>query len=328
MSLDFLHNHKEFSSLLRIVADEQRIDPYLIEKDYWVMHRLYGLQEMGFSFELKGGTSLSKGFEIINRFSEDIGLRIDPPSELGVNPNPKSTKQNQIFGRKAFYDWLARNIHIDGLVSVGRDHAFDDERYYRSGGIRLHYPIQTDSLADIKAGVLLEVGFDDVTPNIPKTISSWAYDFANDKVEIVDNRALNVDCYHSGYTFVEKLQTISTKFRKQQEDGSFPVNFIRHYYDVYCLLEVPEVKAFIGTDKYHAHKEKRFPIADNQILKENEAFVLNDSATYDLLKSAYRRSESLYYREQPDFDELHACSEKCGHESGNIVKRERCAITI
>jgi hypothetical protein len=79
---------------------------------------------------------------------------------------------------------------------------------------------------------------------------------------------------------------------------------MRHYYDVYCLLKVSEVTDFIGTDKYHAHKEKRFPNADNQILKENEAFVLNDSATYDLLKSAYRRSESLYYREQPDFDEL------------------------
>ena len=42
------------------------------------MHCLYGLQELGFAFALKGGTSLSKGHQIINRFSEDIGLPLSP----------------------------------------------------------------------------------------------------------------------------------------------------------------------------------------------------------------------------------------------------------
>ena len=44
----------------------------------------------------------------------------------------------------------------------------------------------------LKDGILLEVGFDDVTPNIPTDISSWAYDFAADKVQIIDNRAKGV----------------------------------------------------------------------------------------------------------------------------------------
>ena len=304
MSLNFLHEHSEFNALLRIVADEKKINPYLVEKDYWIMHCLFGLQEMGLSFELKGGTSLSKGFSIITRFSEDIDIRIEPPLELEVNTNPKSTKANQVAGRKEYYDWLANNISIEGLDSITRDYEFDDKKYYRSGGVRLRYPVQTDGLKGIKAGVLLEVGFDDVTPNIPKTISSWAFDFAKDKVEVLDNRALDVDCYHPGYTFVEKLQTISTKFRKQQEDGTFPVNFMRHYYDVYCLLEVEEVKAFIGTDKYIAHKQKRFPEADNQTLNENQAFLLSDDETYKLFESAYQQSASLYYQDQPDFEEI------------------------
>jgi len=38
------------------------IDPYLVEKDYWIMHALWGLQQQGFQFELKGGTSLFKGY--------------------------------------------------------------------------------------------------------------------------------------------------------------------------------------------------------------------------------------------------------------------------
>jgi len=41
---DFLHNHSDFSGLLAIVADERGIDPVLVEKDYWIMHCLWGLQ--------------------------------------------------------------------------------------------------------------------------------------------------------------------------------------------------------------------------------------------------------------------------------------------
>jgi predicted nucleotidyltransferase component of viral defense system len=69
MPIDYLHNHKDFPALLRIVSDEMGIAAGLIEKDYWIMHVLYGLKSQGFEFELKGGTSLSKGYHIIDRFS-------------------------------------------------------------------------------------------------------------------------------------------------------------------------------------------------------------------------------------------------------------------
>ncbi len=41
---DFLHNHRDFSELLNIVADQKRIDPMLVEKDYWIMHCLWGFK--------------------------------------------------------------------------------------------------------------------------------------------------------------------------------------------------------------------------------------------------------------------------------------------
>ena len=44
MPADYLHNHSQFADLLRIVAQEKGIDPALVEKDYWIMHGLYGLQ--------------------------------------------------------------------------------------------------------------------------------------------------------------------------------------------------------------------------------------------------------------------------------------------
>ncbi len=68
MAADYLHHHKEFTALLNIFADEKKIIPALVEKDYWIMQVLYGLSKQGFKFELKGGTSLSKGYRIIERF--------------------------------------------------------------------------------------------------------------------------------------------------------------------------------------------------------------------------------------------------------------------
>lgn len=302
MSTDgFLHNHPDFPALIRIVAGEMDIAPALVEKDYWIMHCLYGLQKLGLQFELKGGTSLSKGFGLIHRFSEDIDIRIEPPAKMDIKTGRNHDKLEHCEGRKGFYDWLAGTITIDGIHEVHRDTAFDDAKY-RSGGIRLSYQNIGEKIDGLKDGILLEVGFDDITPNFPRTISSWAYDYAVGKVPITDNRAVDVSCYHPGYTLVEKLQTISTKYRQQQESGKFPVNFMRHYYDVYCLLQDAETVRFIGTPEYLAHKEKRFRAADNPVIAENEAFLLHDKETRDLYKSAYQSTRALYYQSQPDFD--------------------------
>jgi hypothetical protein len=303
MPADFLHRHKDFASLLRIVADQMKVQPVLVEKDYWIMHCLYGLQQLEMVFELKGGTSLSKGYRIINRFSEDIDIRIEPPKAMEVKTGPNHDKAAHRESRKAFYDWLAETITIDGIQKIERDTEFDNETY-RSGGIRLYYPETTGTKSDLKDGVLLEAGFDTVAPNIDKDISSWAYDYAASRVELIDKRALAVPCYEPGYTLVEKLQTISTKYRKQQETGQFPANFLRHYYDVYCLLDQPDVQAFLGSDAYGAHKQKRFPKADNQDIGNNPAFSLSDPETFGLYERAYERTSSLYHHGRPTLKEI------------------------
>jgi|GEM_PF-5159672 len=71
MALDYLHTHP-------------------------IMHSLYGLQQLGLRFELKGGKSLSKGFGLIHRFSEDIDIRIEPPEVLDVKTGRNHTKRSHI----------------------------------------------------------------------------------------------------------------------------------------------------------------------------------------------------------------------------------------
>ena len=273
---DYIHDHKDFAALIKILGEEKGIEPGLVEKDYWIMHVLYGLKKQGFDFELKGGTSLSKGYKIIHRFSEDIDIHIKPPEKFAINENPKNTNKNNAEKRKAFYDWLANQIEIPGILKIARDTEFDETENYRSGGIRLFYNNIFDQVEGVKEGILLEAGFDTVTPNSRMPISSWAYDKAiESKVNVIDNRATDITCYHPGYTLVEKLQTIATKFRIEQTTRKVGVNFMRQYYDVYCLLGNKEILNFIGTPEYKKHKEKRFPKIDLEIpIQKNEAFLL------------------------------------------------------
>ena len=78
---------------------------------------------------------------------------------------------------------------------------------------------------------------------------------------------------------------------------------MRHYYDVYSLLQRPEVKAFIGTDAYKAHKAKRFLAPTIRISRENEAFVLSDRNAQNVRKGLEETS-ALYYGNKPTFDQM------------------------
>jgi hypothetical protein len=220
-TLKFLHQLPIFTELMDQLAQSFNVHTYLIEKDYWLMHCLWGLQQQGWIFELKGGTSLSKGHTIIERFSEDIDIRFEPPEDHALKTGKNHDKPAHVAARKDYFDWLAGNIQIPGLIGVTRATDFDDTSY-RNGGIVLNYPSVTQPLPGVKDGILLEVGFDLTAPNVPRTISSWAMAAAlKAGLAVIDNRAVDVPCYALGYTLVEKLQTVSTKYRKQQETGNF-----------------------------------------------------------------------------------------------------------
>ena len=76
--MTFVHEDAEFDDLLRIVAGRRGLAIGLVEKDYWVTHALWALHAEGFDVWFKGGTSLSKGFGLIERFSEDLDLKVEP----------------------------------------------------------------------------------------------------------------------------------------------------------------------------------------------------------------------------------------------------------
>ncbi len=103
---EFLHERRDFEPLLAIVANARGLDTMLVEKDYWIMHGLWGLQVQGLVFELKGGTSLSKGFGVIYRFSEDIDIRIESPADMDVKTGRNQDKPAHVTAALDFFSGL------------------------------------------------------------------------------------------------------------------------------------------------------------------------------------------------------------------------------
>lgn len=68
MPLDYLHNHPQFPQLIAIVAAESKIDPFLVEKDYWIMHCLY-LEQLTYLIFLKMADEYSKP-----PYNRDVGI--------------------------------------------------------------------------------------------------------------------------------------------------------------------------------------------------------------------------------------------------------------
>lgn len=308
MVSNYLHERRDFLDLINVIAEEKSIEPFLVEKDYWIMHVLYGLRKQSFDFELKGGTSLSKGYGIISRFSEDIDIVINPPATLPIKlySGRNHTKEAHVKSRLDYYQWLTENVSIEGIIEVQRDIEFDAPPKYFGGGIRLFYQSLTVKVEGAKEGILLEVGFDDISPNQPITIGSWTYDRALEVgVDIADNRAINIKCYNPEYTFVEKLQAIIRKFAQEQESKVSNQNFLRQYYDIYELLGSKSVIDFIGTKEYEAHKVRRFNSRELEVpLSENAAFDFSDRTLLQLFKERFLQTRALYYNGQPTFEEI------------------------
>lgn len=304
----FVHQHPKAKDLFLVTTRELKplypnIRPTLVEKDYWIMHALWGLKSLALNFQLKGGTSLSKGFGIIDRFSEDIDIHIEPFDNEKLFIGKNHDEEKHIKSRERFFNHLVDKIAIPGLKAK-RDYDFDD-RKLRNAGIRLFYESHFEPDPTIKDGILLEVGFDQTFPHEPINITSWAYTQAkNSNIAINDNVANNIDCYFPEYTFVEKLQAISKKVRQQQEKGEFSTNFLRHYYDIYKLLHEKRVIDFIGTDSYLKHKQNRFG-KDEKDLTKNLAFNLDkDKKLFEEYSNQYDSIEGLFISEMPAFESI------------------------
>lgn len=293
--MTFLHDDPDWPDLLQIVAADRAIQVGMVEKDYWVTHVLWAIHEQGFEVWFKGGTSLSKGFDLIERISEDIDVRIDAGTVPGL-VNPRLSWRNRKRGPSERDTWFRSLGDAFAITScsVTRDATVDDP-LVRAAKYEVVYPSLHASVlpAAMRPFVLLEVGRARVVPFVERSLSSWVHDHA-DRAGLdgfADNRPTAVRCIHPWVTCLEKLDAIARRY----DQGKAAPDFIRHYEDVARILEawhglpaldggLPQLVADLATED-----KKTMPAVDHP------AFVAASDDRWAELERAWTDIEPMFW---------------------------------
>lgn len=236
--MTFVHDDPEFVALLAQVSAETGIAAALVEKDYWITHSLWALHDAKLAIWFKGGTSLSKGFGIIERFSEDLDLMIERGgvTTLPDVTNWASTNKGPTAQRRAFYEGLPAAFAIPG-VSVELDLQRQD-KYARAADYIGRYPGAhvTGLPSAMSPFVRFEVGRARVVPFALMPLTSFVHDHLarlGMSDDYVDNQPRAVRCVHPVVTLLEKLDALSRRYNREaiEADG-----FVRHYEDAARII--------------------------------------------------------------------------------------------
>jgi hypothetical protein len=231
-------------------AAKRGIRPTIIEKDFWVcvvLKLLFLKSPFGKSLVFKGGTSLSKAYGLIERFSEDIDLVLDW-SLIGFGEGLRDPMQN--FDSKSKQDQFNKEINRLAAEFIAKTLCPELDRLLRNEDIGLLAAVDpTDphvisiqypgafSEAYIRPEVRLEIGpLASWVPSAIYSIRSYAYDVLP---ELFENPACDVVAIAAERTFWEKATILHQEAHRQTQ---LPQRYSRHYYDLYKLA-VSSVRA-------------------------------------------------------------------------------------
>lgn len=287
----FLHDDVEFAPLLRLAATTARLDVEFAEKDYWVTHVLWWLEHERFGVSFKGGTSLSKCFGLIQRFSEDIDVHLVPPPTLTAPSVGSWSPSDTVHAadRLAYFGWLATELAgIPGIVGVRHDVLRHSPRH-----INAVYYLDYASTIPHTGGLLarsvqLEVAPDRIYAAVPCRVTSFTHDVLSpaQAAGFIDNRPASLSCAHPVVTLLGKLDAICNQHRK----GIDPSRYVRHFEDAHHIItnlhSLPDLPASMTVQELAMLMR-----ADNQIRRsynaQDDAFTLPDPVDRDALERAH-----------------------------------------
>lgn len=310
--MKFVHDDPQFSDLLRVVADRRRLALALVEKDYWVTHVLWALLEQGLDVWFKGGTSLSKGFGLIERFSEDLDLKVEPGRQQAMPRigSWKSEGSKATSERRTSFQWLAANMQVPGMT-VQLDAERAEAQAWRTAEIRALYPaMHTATLpAGMRPYVLLEVGSARVVPFVARDLTSFVHEqlaATGLATEYADNRPRAVRCVHPAVTLLEKLDAL----RRRAPRGNLePATYVRHYEDAArvaqafgALAPLPGHEGVRALAREMANQRQ----IDGVPEPEDSAFDASRLGHRDSIRAAYQAIGPMYWGPRLTLDE--ACA--------------------
>jgi hypothetical protein len=239
-----LFEHEEFEQVMVRAAAHFRVNEQFVEKDYYVTEILRIVADLlGDKAMFKGGTSLSKGWGLITRFSEDIDLFVNPDL---YDPRPGKSKMDR--NLKELSAAVAEHPALTWLTDEGRTTGgLGREDYFA-------YNSHFATLPGIRAVVRLEPGVQSGTfPTQVVPLTSLVAQFLQEDGagEMADDLAgFDMTLLHFRRTFVEKLFAIHGKVVRLVGEGVALGRDARHYADLYALAGTHEVRAMLASPEY------------------------------------------------------------------------------
>ena len=305
----FVHEDPEFLDLLRVVAGERGVALALVEKDYWVTHALWALHEQGFDVWFKGGTSLSKGFGLIERFSEDLDLKVEPgrQDKMPRVGSWKSEGTKAASERRASFEWLAANFRVPD-ATVWLDAEMSTEVGWRAAHLHVLYPALHAATLPVgmKPYVLMEVGSARVVPFVPRDMTSFVHDHvaaARLLSEYAANRPRAVRCVHPLVTLLGKLDALGRRAPRSDVEAA---TYVRHYEDAAHI-----VRAFDSLPPLPDHRDVR-ALAEEMCAERqlrglpaagDPAFAPSRLPHTDRIRGAYAAIGPMYWGPRLGLDE-------------------------
>nr|WP_255512976.1 MULTISPECIES: nucleotidyl transferase AbiEii/AbiGii toxin family protein [unclassified Tychonema] len=257
----------------------------------------------------KGGTSLSKGWKLIKRFSEDIDIFLNPD----VSPQ-------QIWGEKKIDTALKT---IESKVEEHPNLQLSQGGISKKGKSRSSYYTYDQQFPGLSNRILLEIGIRSGKEPIESVhLSSFLSDFLREKgytLDAEDESTFSMMLLHFKRTFVEKLFAIHGKVKEYQQQIDQSIDkHARHYYDLYQLAQRDEIKQLLESPDFISIKQdcdqlsktyfksKEFS-PTNLIFANSEALFPTGDLRKAISKAYTEQCQILCYGSYPSWEEVEEC---------------------
>jgi len=309
----------EKAAIFTEVATTKGMKPFAVEKDWWVSRTLEIIFQLPISSHLvfKGGTSLSKAWKLINRFSEDIDLAIDKEffegykGEISKTQIGKLRKVAGTYTTGTFLEELKQAFEAKGykdlkFVVIEAKDSDQDPRV-----LEIYYPnVIAPNSAYISPRVQIEVSCRSLRE--PFTVQSFGAlvdefyldkDFAKPLFE--------VPTVNAERTFLEKLFLLHEEFHRPAEKMRVD-RLSRHLYDLYHLTSAGLAeKAISDKELYqiivaHRYKFSRVGEVDYNLHDPRTLNPIPPEDIIDKWEADYTRmkEDMIYEENKPSFENL------------------------
>lgn len=299
-------------------ASRLGMNPAIVEKDFWVcwiLKHLFAEPALKEQMVFKGGTSLSKVFHLIERFSEDIDLILDwrllgYGAAMGNDPyqpiqsRTKQSRYSQEMNARAA-DYIRETLltQLNHIFSpVAELHASIAESDPHTVNVRFPAAFRAPY---IRPEVRLEIGpLASWVPSSAQMIRPYAADSFPKAFVEPDCAVIAIDAER---TFWEKATILH---QEAHRPGTVPARYSRHYYDLYKLARNPTKDAALANrDLLQAVVEFKERFYYSSWAHYDEARpgsfrLLPSEKQREALERDYRAMRDMFYKEPPAFGEI------------------------